>query len=106
MGHFRSCAAIVAVRKTSPPGAGGVPISPSSALVPASGVSPSVPWPILAPVVKDIDVRAAKLARAHFLAPTLIRKRSPISTGEGTSQTARLVRCGLVRNETGSELSR
>ena len=54
--------------------------------------------------VLDFHLRALQFTGARALAPTLIVKRSPITTGEGLAHTAKLVACGIVLNEIGRAL--
>src|ERR1700726_98347 len=65
-----------------------------NALVPGQGVSCRLPCAITAPVWSLIwIVSPLSSYPAADLAPTLTRNRSPMTTGEGTAHTARLVAC-------------
>src|SRR5438105_3938493 len=50
-------------------------------------------------------VLPARLHEAEHLPPTLTSNHAPRTTGEGTSQTVKLVECGNVVNTRESELS-
>src|ERR1700730_12748159 len=67
-----------------------------NALVPGHGVSRRLACAITVPVRSLSRIFSAPSAQpAEDLAPTLMVNRSPMTTGEGTAHTARLVPWGL-----------
>ena len=97
-----------AVREYTPSAAGGGSSTEVQykALVPFQGVSPSVPPPTLAPASSRTCTRCpASVHAAAHRTPTLTRRGLPAGVGDGTSHTARLAACGIVRNRSGRLLA-
>src|SRR5580704_6236007 len=85
-------AAKLTVHQNSPSwaGAGNSTSVQYNAPVPGHGTSPRLPSPITAPVVSLITIfRPSSAQPPEDFAPTLMVNRSPMTTGEGTAQTAR-----------------
>src|ERR1700722_3944003 len=104
-GASTSAAAKSAAHQNIPSWAGAVTSSSVqyNALVPGQGVSCRLPWAITVPAWSLTRiVLPLRSHPAEDLAPTLMLNRSPMTTGEGTAHTARLVACGFVRTQTGS----
>src|SRR5262249_36388555 len=90
--------------KPSSAGAGKCTSAQYVAVVPGHGASRSRPRATIVSLLSTIAIsRPLSSALAADLAPTLIANRSPFTIGEGMSQTARLVPCGIALTVRDSE---